>query len=226
RRPEGATSTPDAVEEASLSPSISPSRTALAATTPSRRTPVTYAVQSGDTLSAIAQAHDISIEQLAAANDIADPNLLQIGQILIIPQGELDNLDATGPTEMPIEASGAEDHENPQLPMLTPSGPPLVEISEAAGVGSLEAEVVVLRNEGGAVNLEGWTLSSGTDEAFVLPALTLFTEGEVRVHSADGDDTPRNLHWRRTEPAWQTGEMVALRDAEGRIVDTYVIPEP
>ncbi|MGD9029428.1 MAG: hypothetical protein PVG25_06415, partial [Anaerolineae bacterium] len=42
RRPEGATSTPDAVEEASLSPSISPSRTALAATTPSRRTPVTY----------------------------------------------------------------------------------------------------------------------------------------------------------------------------------------
>jgi LysM repeat protein len=183
-------------------------------------------VQSGDTLSAIAQAHDVSTEQLSAANDLVDPNFLQIGQVLIIPQGEPEELAATGPTETPVEASGAEDPENPQLPRLTPSGPPLVEISEAAGVGSLEAEVVVLQNEGGAVDLEGWTLSSGTDEAFVLPALTLFTEGEVRVHSAEGNDTPRALFWGRTEPAWQSGEMVALRDAEGRIVDTYVIPEP
>jgi LysM repeat protein len=187
---------------------------------------VTYTVQSGDTLSAIAQAHDVSIEALTAANDLADPDVLQIGQVLTIPQGEPEDVEAPASTETPTEVSGAAEGANPQLPMLTPSGPPLVEISETVRAGNLEAEVVVLRNEGGAVNLEGWTLSSGTAETFVLPALTLFTEGEITVHSAAGDDTPRDLYWGRAEPAWQTGELVALRDAEGNIVDTYVIPEP
>jgi LysM repeat protein len=220
RRPEGSPATPDAVEEASLSPSP------LLAATPTRTRPVTYTVRSGDTLSAIAQAHDVSIERLTSANDLADPDLLHIGQVLIIPQAQPGNLEASVSTETPVGVSSAGEREIPQLPTLTPSGSPLVEISEAVGVGNLAAEAVVLRNGGGAVSLEGWTLSSGTAEAFVLPALTLFTEGEVRVHSADGDDTPRDLYWGRTDPAWRKGHLIALRDAEGNVVDTYIVPEP
>jgi LysM repeat protein len=191
--------------------------------TPTR--PVTYAVQSGDTLSALAQAHDVSIEALTTANDLADPDFLQIGQVLIIPQEEPEDLEALASTETPNEGSSAGERENPPLPTLTPSGPPLVEIDGAVGVGDLEAEAIILRNRGGTVSLESWTISSKTDETFVLPAITLFTEGEVSVHSADGDDTPRDLYWGRTEPAWQEGELVTLRDAEGNVVDTYIIPE-
>jgi LysM repeat protein len=220
RGPKANPATPDIVEEANLSPSPSPP------VVPTQTRPVTYTVQSGDTLSAIAQANDVSIEALTTANDLADPNFLQIGQVLIIPQEEPEDPEALASTGTPVGTSSAGGRENPQLPTLTPSGPPLVEIGEAVGVGTLEAEAIVLGNRGGAVSLEAWTLSSGTADTFVLPALTLFTDGEVRVHSAEGDDTPRHLYWGRTEPAWREGELATLRDAEGNVVDTYIVPKP
>lgn len=46
----------------------------------------TYTVRSGDTLSAIARQFDTTIEALARANDIADPNVIDIGQELVIPR--------------------------------------------------------------------------------------------------------------------------------------------
>lgn len=224
RGPEASPATPDVVEEANLSPSPSPSPSPPVV--PTRTRAVTYTVQSGDTLLAIAQAHDVSVEALTTANDLADPNFLQIGQVLSIPQEGPEDLEAPPPTGSPVEATSAGERENPRLPTLTPSGPPLVEISEAIDVGNLEAEAIVLGNKGGAVDLEAWTLSSGTGETYVLPALTLFTDGEIRIHSAEGRDTPRDLYWGRTEPAWREGELAALRDAEGNVVDTYIVPRP
>jgi LysM repeat protein len=218
--PEGSPVTPDVVEETDLSPSPSPS------IVPMQTGPVTYTVQSGDTLSAIAQAHDVSVETLTIANDLADPNFLRIGQVLIIPQEEPEDAEELASIGTPAGGSSAGARVNPQLPTLTPSGPPLVEISETVGVGDLEAETIVLSNAGGIVSLEAWTLASSSGDSFVLPALTLFTDGEVRVHSAEGDDTPRDLYWGRTEPVWQKGELVTLRDAAGNVVDTYIVPGP
>lgn len=45
----------------------------------------TYTVQSGDTLSAIAQRFDTTIEALVEANDIDDPDIITVGQELVIP---------------------------------------------------------------------------------------------------------------------------------------------
>lgn len=45
----------------------------------------TYTVVAGDTLFTIAQRFNISLEELVIANSIADPNLLAVGQILVIP---------------------------------------------------------------------------------------------------------------------------------------------
>ena len=50
--------------------------------------PTKYTVQRGDTLAAIAQQFDVSVKALAQANDITDPNLIRVGQVLIIPDGE------------------------------------------------------------------------------------------------------------------------------------------
>lgn len=44
-----------------------------------------YEVQSGDTLWEIAQRYDMTVEQLALYNQIEDPDVLQIRQILKIP---------------------------------------------------------------------------------------------------------------------------------------------
>ena len=50
--------------------------------------PEVYVVQPGDTLFSIAQRLGSSVEAIAAANDIADPSLINPGQKLIIPRVE------------------------------------------------------------------------------------------------------------------------------------------
>jgi LasA protease len=48
-------------------------------------TNLTYAVQPGDTLSAIAAANGISLEMLLSVNNLPDPNQLTVGQIISLP---------------------------------------------------------------------------------------------------------------------------------------------
>lgn len=46
---------------------------------------VAYEVKRGDTLSAIAQQHGVSLQALVEANDFADPDLIRPGQEVVIP---------------------------------------------------------------------------------------------------------------------------------------------
>ena len=59
-----------------------------AAATPASfpKTGVSYTVQKGDTLSAIARRYDASIEDIKNANNITDPTKIRVGQVLFIPQ--------------------------------------------------------------------------------------------------------------------------------------------
>ncbi|MFZ2572685.1 MAG: LysM domain-containing protein, partial [Trichococcus flocculiformis] len=55
-------------------------------TTPTTPTTGTsYTVKAGDTLYAIALRYGVTITQLVNANGIANPNLIRVGQVLIIP---------------------------------------------------------------------------------------------------------------------------------------------
>jgi LasA protease len=44
-----------------------------------------YVVQSGDTLSGIAAAYNISLETLMSLNALIDPNVLTVGQVIVLP---------------------------------------------------------------------------------------------------------------------------------------------
>ncbi len=46
---------------------------------------LTYAVQKGDTLRTIAQKYQVSVDQITTANGIENPNLIEVGQVLLIP---------------------------------------------------------------------------------------------------------------------------------------------
>lgn len=67
-----------------------------------------YEVVAGDTLIAIAQRFDVTLNALAAANNIADPTFITVGQVLIIP------------------APG--EHVDPQLSLPPPTNPELPEV--------------------------------------------------------------------------------------------------
>jgi LysM repeat protein len=71
----------------SVSPTPTPSAAASAApTVPPAPTPQLYTIKKGDTLSKIAKANGVSIEELLAANkDIKNPNKVAEGQQIIIP---------------------------------------------------------------------------------------------------------------------------------------------
>jgi len=67
-----------------------PTRTAMptATFTPAATatpTPVTYVVQPGDTLNSIAKRNQVPAETLAAANAIQNADLIEVGQMLVIP---------------------------------------------------------------------------------------------------------------------------------------------
>ncbi len=61
------------------------STTAAPATTTTAAAPATYTVQSGDTLGAIATRLGTTVAALVELNALADPNRLEVGQVLQLP---------------------------------------------------------------------------------------------------------------------------------------------
>jgi putative chitinase len=66
------------------SPSTAPAPSGTPAST-SAPNGQTYTVQPGDTLSLIAAKFGTTVKAIAAANNIADPRIIHVGQVLIIP---------------------------------------------------------------------------------------------------------------------------------------------
>jgi lipoprotein-anchoring transpeptidase ErfK/SrfK len=60
---------------------------------------VEYTIVSGDTLAAIAAAYGLTVADLVAANDLADPDLLFVGQTLSIPVSGDPSRPVTSTTE-------------------------------------------------------------------------------------------------------------------------------
>lgn len=71
-------------------------------------TPFIYLIQSGDTLLAIAQRYNVTLDDLLAANPAIDPNFLIVGDEVIIPTG--DGSLAAFPLPTPISVELPEPH--------------------------------------------------------------------------------------------------------------------
>lgn len=62
-------------------------------TLPTPRTEsVTYTIQQGDFLRSIAQKYQVSIDQIVTANDIENPNLIDVNQVIEIPPPSLEDV--------------------------------------------------------------------------------------------------------------------------------------
>ena len=103
-------------------------------------TPVIYVVGPGDTLIAIARKYGVTVEALQEANAILDPRLLQIGQELVIPQGEeaLVGPPTPTPTPLPLRIEGIGFYETPAGGLWC-----LGEVRNTAGVDIERVEVQV-----------------------------------------------------------------------------------
>jgi len=73
--------TPEPVVETPTEPTAAPTPAAVAGA-------ATYTVQPGDNLFRIALRHNLTVQALAQANNITNPGLIQVGQVLSIPPGQ------------------------------------------------------------------------------------------------------------------------------------------
>ncbi|MCB0009732.1 MAG: LysM peptidoglycan-binding domain-containing protein [Anaerolineales bacterium] len=185
--------------------------------------PPTYTVKQGDTLGTISVEFDVPLEDIMEANGLSDPNVISVGQELIIPIGGIPE-----PTPAPTATS-----ETAVLPSPIPTqalevGEVNVEISGVTGAGELSQEAVTITNLGDRpVGLSGWKIRTEGGTEYTFGLFTLFGDGSaVILHTESGVDSLGELYWGQTESLWQPGETVTLLDAEGSVQATFVVPAP
>jgi LysM repeat protein len=192
-------------------------------------TQTVHVVKAGDTLGSIAQQFDVPVADIMAANGLTDPNVLQVGQSLIIPVAG----SPAAATEAPVTAGPATPALLPTTVVQPPrptatrdtSVPaPQLTIREVRSAGVLEEEVLVLVNEGGPVDLLGWSLRDETGHFYTFPSLMLFQDGAINIHTAAGSDSVTDLFWGQGQPVWGPGKTVMLSDAGGNLHTRYTVP--
>jgi hypothetical protein len=176
-------------------------------------------------LGGIALAFDVPLEDLLLVNDLTQDSIIQPGQALVIPLGDVS-------TPTPVTPSPTPESPTPDTPTPfptetpTPPGPVQVRVQDVLAPGELGREGVVLINRGRTVNLQGWTLGAADgDLVYVFPRLTLAQEVPVTVYTTAGDDSPQALHWGLNLAQWgESDTIIEVRDAEGDLIATYTVP--
>ena len=187
--------------------------------------PTIHIVQAGDTLGKIAELYDVSVEDIATANEIVNVNTIAIGQELLIPIGGL-------PTETPLPTAQPTQNASPTpLPTEPPApGTVVVEITEVIGVGDLATEAVRITNVGTRqAELRGWQLFDEQGHIYRFVDATLYGSSAagspaILIHTEAGQNGPSDLYWGQEMAVWESGETVTLRDAEETVQATYEIP--
>ena len=161
-------------------------------------TPVVHVVQQGDTLGAIAFDYGVRVEALQRVNAIENPQLLQVGQELIIPLDREEDRATVSlllptPTPQPVEVQGAGFFNTPVGSLWA-----LGEISNTTGVTLTNVLVsVMLFDVDGTVVAEGNTFAAadlvppGASSPFGVlftspPDWASYQMGIVRADNAGG----------------------------------------
>lgn len=181
-------------------------------------TPHTYTVRVGDTLSDIAEAFDISVEDLMSANRLQNANALTAGQVLVLPEVESQDVPESTADVTPNRTA---------TPTSTSSesGQGDVVINAIDAPGNLELEAVRLLNAGGEVSMAGWTMDDGQGNTFTFPDFTFYSTGAIDIHTQAGTNTTIDLYWGLDESVWTPGTTIYLRDSSGNLQSTFTIPE-
>jgi LysM repeat protein len=181
-----------------------------------------HIVVAGDTLSNISRTYGVPMDDIIAANNIPNPNALDIGQIIYIPVGGAEEPTPVPPTDEPVTAVTITPI--PTVPPLT--GDINVQIGEVIGVGQLAEEAVQIINRGsGELDLTNWQIRDESGQTYTFGNVKIFGGGAgILLHTETGTDTTSNYYWQLESPVWQSGEKVTLLDADGVEQASYIIP--
>lgn len=220
-------STMDEVTETAVIPTIPLATSAPAGTAPTNTpepepddSPIIHIVKAGDALGNLSTFYDVPLEDLMAANGLTDPNILSVGQELIIPIGGLA-------TATPPPTAAAVDVLPSPIPTeALAAGEVNIVITAVTGIGSLTEETIQIANYGSSqIALQGWELTDEDGHAFKFGQVTLFGDGAaIQIHTETGQNGPADQYWGLETAVWETGEQITLRDAAGTTQSTLTVP--
>ncbi|GJM41338.1 MAG: hypothetical protein DHS20C20_16200 [Ardenticatenaceae bacterium] len=210
------TITPAALQNTAVSqPAIAPTNTPE----PDDGPPI-HIVQAGDTLGTISQLYDVSLDDILEENGLTNPNLISVGQQLIIPIGGVS-------TPVPADTAVPEEAVLPSPIATEPVGvgEAVVEITAVIGPGQLADEAILLTNSGeDRIALQDWSLLDEDGNEYEFGQVTLFAGSDLRINTTSGANTPTALFWGLNEAIWTSGETVTLQDSSGSTRVTYEVP--
>jgi len=206
-------------------------------------TPILHTVAAGDTISGLAMKYDVPAADIIAANQLQNPNFLQVGVQLVIPVGGVPNATATftprptaTDTPIPFEppsadmtATAATAAGVTPIALDTPlpySGDLKVEITAILAPGEAEQEAVELTNAGDRLaDMQGWTLRDVEGNVYTFPNVRLWAGGIVTLYTRAGEDgsPPFTFYWGRAEAVWSPGEIATLQDTAGKTMATFMV---
>ncbi|MEZ4591567.1 MAG: LysM peptidoglycan-binding domain-containing protein [Chloroflexota bacterium] len=131
--------------------------------------PPVHIVQAGDTLGTISQLYGVTIEDIMAENGLTNPNIISVGQQLVIPVGGIS-------TPVPEDTAVPEEAVLPTPIATEPvgSGEAVVVITAVIGPDQLADEAVLLTNSGDApIALQNWTLLDEDGHEYDFGQVTL-----------------------------------------------------
>lgn len=204
---------------------------------------ILHTLEAGDTPFGVAEIYGASGFDVMEINGLSEESAtgLQIGDVLIVPlEGcSLTRADVVPETtadaeaaaestaEATAESTGEAASARPTLTLPPTAVNAQVEIVSVLNPGDITAEGVEIRNRGGAVDLNGWTLSDGDGNTFTFPAQRVFTNAQITVFTRAGQNTPIALYWGQRAAVFdEPGDVVTLADANGVVQSTYRIEQP
>lgn len=189
----------------------------------------THTVQSGEYFGLIAETYGVSVADLLCQNGLTEDDLIYPGDVLVIPGPEGCTYNAEA-AETPVREAAAGTATRTPLPTITlqpTAANAQVRIASVLAPGDITAEEVTLINDGGLIDLTGWTLYDRQGNTFVFPETRLFPGGSMTVRTRRGDDTAIVRHWGLSSAVWgEEGDAVTLADKDGAVQSIYVIGRP
>jgi LysM repeat protein len=186
---------------------------------------IRHVVESGEFPITIAQQYGVLPGDLLTVNGLDEDSIIRVGDVLIIPVEGCAALITPTPIPSPTNTPFALTRAAPTSTLPPTAANAQVVIADVTNWGTVNSEMVELRNVGNAVNLQGWTLSSESGEVFVFPELRLQNGQRVRLYSRQGADTPAALYWGREDAAWAEGETITLADSAGQVQMVFRVGE-
>jgi LysM repeat protein len=185
---------------------------------------IRHVVEAGEFIVTIAQQYGVFPGDILTANGLTEDDVtrLQIGDVLIIPVEGCAALYTPTPQPTPSNTPFALTQNAPTVALPPTAVDAQVAITNVLNWGDINSEAVELRNQGGVINLQGWTLSNGS-ESFLFPEIRMQPGSLLRVFSRQGPNTPAALYWGREAPAWNVGDTLSLVDATGQVQATFQI---